>query len=62
MGRLEGWKMDMMKLRGRTGKLCGSGMAKAVLQGQADNFVWMGLPLSFIQQILTEHLQYANLL
>ena len=39
MGRLEVWKMDMTKFRGRTGKLCSSGIAKTMSQGQAGYFV-----------------------
>lgn len=36
MEKLEIWKMHMMKLRGRIEKLCGSGMAEAMSQGQID--------------------------
>ena len=39
MGRLEVWKMDMTKFRGRTGKLCSSGIAKTMSQRQAGYFV-----------------------
>lgn len=36
-GKLEVWKVDMTKLRGSPGRLCGSGMAEALAQGQTGD-------------------------
>lgn len=47
--------MEVNEPRGKTGKLYGSDMAKAMSQGQADYFGWgwgRGLPLSFISRYL----------
>lgn len=36
-GKLEVWKVDMTKLRGSPGRLCGSGVAEALAQGQTGD-------------------------